>query len=203
MSEAFRQQIAATGLQDVKAVLSTTTADLKQVARDLDATVKPIAGRYGTLADQIEKQASGIDYQSGKLVRAAEALERKNSQLLNEVTSLSWYWHVAVALVLLLLGVFGGVTWEHGQVSDSLTALQNRSGNCSRTLRPRRKRLFPPQRQGRRGRGIQTSAGSCQALFCRNFRGRKEHFICYSPLSKKRWRVYPKPVRSTVCRPCD
>jgi hypothetical protein len=135
MSEAFRQQIAAIGLQDVKAVLSTTTTDLRQVARDLDAAVKPIAGRYGTLSDQIEKQASALDHQANRLLRAADALNKKNSELLQQVNSLSWYWYAAAGLVLLLLGGFCGVTWEHRNFGDTVSALQDQITHLQQSVK--------------------------------------------------------------------
>jgi hypothetical protein len=55
MSEAFRQQIAATGIQETKNLLSAATSDLKTVTRDLDAAVKPVTDRYGSLAAQNRK----------------------------------------------------------------------------------------------------------------------------------------------------
>lgn len=152
MSEAFRQQIAATGLQDVKAVLSTTTADLRQVTRDLDAAVKPIAGRYGTLADQMEKQASAVDHQANKLLRVADAINRKNSELLNEVNTLSWYWYAAVGLVLLLLGGFCGVIWEQRNVGDSVSSVQEQITQLQQSVKAAQTppSASPPAKKGKR-----------------------------------------------------
>jgi hypothetical protein len=135
MSEAFRQQIAATGIQDTHKLLSVATSDLKRVARDLDVTVKPITDRYGSIAAQIEKQAASIDYESGKLARTSDTLKSKNAELLREVQSLQWYYYLAIAIVLVLFGGVIGVTWEHRNIGDLVLDLQEQVAQLQQTIK--------------------------------------------------------------------
>jgi hypothetical protein len=135
MSEAFRQQITATGLQDTKAFLTATTSDLKKVTRELDAVVQPITTRYGSLAAQIEKQVASLDYESGKLTRTNDTLKSKNAELLREVQSLHWYYYLATAMFLLLLGGFLGATWEHRKIGGLVLGLQDQVVQLQQTIK--------------------------------------------------------------------
>jgi chromosome segregation ATPase len=135
MAESFRQQIAATGLAETKSLLSAATNDLRRVTRDLDEAVRPLSERYGSLAGQIERQAANIDSQASKLISAANLLQRKNSELLQDIQNLHWYWFVAAALLFVLLGGILGATWEKHDLGDLVVGLQQQIAQLEQTVR--------------------------------------------------------------------
>jgi hypothetical protein len=135
MAEAFRQQIAATGIQETKTILSAATTDLKKVTRELDAAVQPITDRYGALSEQIQRQAAIIGQEAGKLARTADILINKNAEQLGEIKTLNWHWYAVVAVVLLLIGCLTGITWEQRNVADLVGALQGQIAELQQTIK--------------------------------------------------------------------
>jgi hypothetical protein len=125
MSESFRQQILKTGLQETQTLLSAATSDLEKTTQTFDAAVEPITTRYNNLASEVEKQADRLDAKGSQLSRTADTIQRKNAELVAEVRSLSWIWLVTVGVAILLVGVFGGITWEQHNVGDLVVNLQN------------------------------------------------------------------------------
>jgi len=103
MGEAFRQQLAATGIEETKGFLIAATADLRRVAGALDAAIKPISERYGNLIDQLATQAGKVEEQTNKLLSKASSLDEKNAKLTQKLKRVEWYWF-ATAIILLLLG---------------------------------------------------------------------------------------------------
>lgn len=134
MAESFRQQIAATGLREATSLLSVSTSDLKRVTKDLDEATRPLSERYGNIAGQIEKQAAALDAQTGKLLRTADLVQRKNVELLQEVRTLEWYWYVVVVLALLLIGGSFGATWEKWNLEDTILGVQQRLDQVQQTI---------------------------------------------------------------------
>jgi len=143
MAESFRQQIAATGIEETKTLLSAATSDLKRITHELDKAVRPISDRYSSVAVQIEKQAAEIGSQSGKLLRTAESLQAKNSELIREMRSLEWYWYVAVALILVLLGGVVGAMWEHRNVGDLVSDLQQQIAQLEQIVKTQQQPAQP------------------------------------------------------------
>ncbi len=122
MAESFRQQIAATGIEETKTYLASATTDLKSITISLDQAVKPLSDRYGNIAVNLEMQASRMAAQCGKLVSAADQVQARNSQLRQEAKSLEWYWLATAALLLLLMGMVLGIHWQQGQTVSGIQA---------------------------------------------------------------------------------
>ncbi len=133
MSESFRRQIAAVGLEDARTLLTSVTTDLKALTRALDAAVKPLTERYGNLAGIVESRALQIERESNRLLNAADKLKSKNEQMLAQVQSLSWHAYAAVAIVIFGLGLWTGINWEHRNVSDAIADLQNDTNGQDRS----------------------------------------------------------------------
>ena len=135
MSESFRQQILKTGLQETQTLLSATASGLRTTAQALDAAVEPITTRYNDLAYRIETQAKNLDSQGNNLARTADTIQRKNAELVAEVRNVNWIWAATVGVVILLLGVFGGITWEQNNVADLIVNLQNQLAQLQQTIK--------------------------------------------------------------------
>jgi hypothetical protein len=56
MSESFRQQLAATGLQDTAALLGTCATTIKTVSGDIAAALKPVTLEYKGIASLISTE---------------------------------------------------------------------------------------------------------------------------------------------------
>jgi len=140
MAESFRQQIAAAGLRETTSLLSVSTSDLKRVTRDLDEATRPLSDRYGNIADQIEKQAAALDSQTSKLLRTADRVQQKNSELLQEIRNLEWYWYAAIVVVLVLFGGILGATWEKRNLEGLVIGVQQQLDQLQQTV----KDLIPP-----------------------------------------------------------
>ena len=119
ISESFRQQLVATGIQEAQVFLAQSTRDLKRVTAELDKAVQPLVGRYGTLADQMDHKAAVLTTAAGRLQDAAIAVDRQNSELLTELRQWDWWVLPCAALVLLLVGAWAGYSWEQHQVTNA------------------------------------------------------------------------------------
>ncbi|MGH9640351.1 MAG: hypothetical protein ACRD3Y_09840 [Bryobacteraceae bacterium] len=135
MAEAFRQQIAATGIEETKALLSAATRDVKQTAQALDKAVQPLASRYGSIGNEIEKQAAHIDTEARKLLSTADMLQRKNAELVKENRSLEWYSLLAIALVVFVGGILAGMNLEQRSTGDLVQRLQRQIIQVQQSIR--------------------------------------------------------------------
>lgn len=123
MGEAFRQQIANTGMQETKTLLDAATLDLKKTTSKLDATVKPITDRFGGLATNIETQSTRIQQESAQLTRLANDLHDTNNTLRKEIEQLSNWIYAAVIVILLVIGFFVGATWQRKEIGTQIDGL--------------------------------------------------------------------------------
>ncbi|MDQ2840126.1 MAG: hypothetical protein M3Y72_03625 [Acidobacteriota bacterium] len=135
MSESFRQQLLKTGLHVTQQLLAGSVGDLKKTTQALDNAVEPIARRYNDLAYAVEKRAANLDIQNNNLARTADMIQKKNAELVAEVRSLSWMMLLAVGLLILLVGVFGGVTWEQRNVGSLVVDLQSQISQLQQDLK--------------------------------------------------------------------
>jgi hypothetical protein len=116
MSESFRQQIAATGLQDTTAMLKATTGSIKSLAFDASASLKPAA-------QEIRGIASTILHETAKLVAAARNLESHNARLIVQQRANGWMLQALIALVLFLIGGFCGIMVEKRDTTDAIASV--------------------------------------------------------------------------------
>ena len=113
MSELFRQQLAATGLQDTAGLLRVATTTIKTLADQLTATLKPAAGEYRGVAATLTTETT-------KLLAAARQVEQHNARLMAREHSTRWGLMVMAALLIFLLGGLAGIVMEKHQTVDAL-----------------------------------------------------------------------------------
>jgi hypothetical protein len=111
MSEAFRQQLAATGLQDTATLLSASVAGLKSVSAEIAAAVKPLTHQYSNIGVRISTELA-------KLSAASAALQQHNANLVVEARRQRWLWKGLFASALFLVGGVCGILLEKGQTID-------------------------------------------------------------------------------------
>jgi hypothetical protein len=105
MSEGFRQQLAASGLQDTASLLKAAVITLKSLSSEVSTELKPIAA---TFSDETKK-----------LLATARQVEDENARLSQQqkVTRGIWAW--LLATVMFLLGAFYGQVLERRHSPDS------------------------------------------------------------------------------------
>jgi hypothetical protein len=116
MSEAFRQQLAATALHDTAALLKAATVTIKQLSGEISASLKPAANEYRGIT-------STISTETAKLVTAARNVEEHNRRLILQQHSNHRVLLALAALVVFLLGGFAGIELEKRQTIDALATV--------------------------------------------------------------------------------
>ena len=109
MSENFRQQLAASGLQDTAALLKAAAITLKTLSEEITTTLKPIA--------------SIVSNETENLLVAAGQLEAHNTRLAEQQRTSRWLWQGLIGLVLFALGMFCGSAIQTRWTSDPLSSL--------------------------------------------------------------------------------
>ncbi len=104
MSEAFRQQLGATGLHDAAALLKAATITIKQLSGEFTATLKPAA--------------STLETETRKLITTARQVEEQNATLITRERSHHWKLQAAAVFVAFLVGGLAGIFVEKRQTSD-------------------------------------------------------------------------------------
>ncbi len=113
MGEAFRQQIATTGLEISAAQLRDASAEIKALSNHVSQTLKPISQEYKTISATLAGEIT-------KLTGASGELRNQNARLVAEQQSASGWWLGTAALLLFLLGGLGGMFLERQQTADVL-----------------------------------------------------------------------------------
>lgn len=113
MSESFRQQLAATGLQDTGALLKIETALIKSLTAELGATLKPAAGEYRGIAAALAAETS-------KLAKNAREVEELNHRLILRQRSDGWTMRALAALLIFLVGGLAGIIVEKRQTVNAV-----------------------------------------------------------------------------------
>jgi hypothetical protein len=126
MSENFRQQLAATGLQDTTALLNLSAKEIKAVATNFAAALKPVTQEYKGISATISAEL-------GKLTAASRHLQEHNARMIVQERSNAWLWQGLLGLVLLLAGCLCGIVLETRQTTD---VLSNIGAQLERIQRP-------------------------------------------------------------------
>ena len=113
MSEKFRQQLAATGLQDAATLLNASTKEIKTLSGNIAAALKPVTQEYRGISATISSELT-------KLATASANLREHNAQLFVQERSKRWLWQGLLALALLLIGGVSGIVLEKRQTTDLL-----------------------------------------------------------------------------------
>jgi hypothetical protein len=116
MSEKFRQQISATGLQDAAALLNASAKEIKTLSGNIAAALKPVAQEYRGISATISSELT-------KLAIASANLREHNAELFVQERSNRWLWQGLLGLALLLIGGVSGIALEKHQTTDLLNNL--------------------------------------------------------------------------------
>jgi hypothetical protein len=114
MSESFRQQLAASGLQDTASLLKAAVITLKSLSGEVSTELKPLAA---TFSDETKK-----------LLASARQIAEENARLLLQQKKTKWVWACLLGIVLFLLGSLYGQSWKSEIL---LTALKTSAFICS------------------------------------------------------------------------
>ncbi len=141
MSEAFRQQLAATGLQDTAALLKVATTTIKALSDDVTATLKPAAGEYRGIVATIASEVK-------KLAAAASLVEQHNARLMARERSNRWGLQAAAVFIAFLVGGLAGIVLEKRQTTD---LLGNIGAQIEKVQTPALPIVAIPRNNGKRG----------------------------------------------------
>jgi hypothetical protein len=105
MSEAFRQELSRTGLRDATSLLAGSAKDIRALAEEIAAALKPAAQEYRSIASTISGEAA-------KLVTAARQVEQHNERLIQQQREDGWIMKTLVGLILFLVGGVCGMLYK-------------------------------------------------------------------------------------------
>ena len=123
MREAFRQQIAAIGLQEATNVLSHAANGIKTVTAE---TLAPAASEYKRISTNIAAEAQ-------KLAAAGEQLRLENLRLIRHERHNRLLWVGMLCVAVLVVGMLAGIAIEKKQTGRILLDL--RSNICAGSAR--------------------------------------------------------------------
>jgi hypothetical protein len=129
MSEAFRQQIAATGLADTARLLGTSVAGLQKLSGEISVSLKPVTNQYAGIGATISAELT-------KLANASSQLRQHNANLVAQVADERWQWKVFCCAVLLFMGFFLGLLLEKRGSTDTLVDLQTQMNQMQFSIKP-------------------------------------------------------------------
>ncbi len=144
MSESFRQQVAATGLQDATALLNASARDIKALSGQISVTLKSVTQEYRGISATISAELT-------KLATASRHVQEHNARLIVQERSRSWQWQGLLALVLFLAGGLCGIAIKKRQTADDLT---NIYAQIQRIQTPQVPMVSLPQRDPMQNRRV-------------------------------------------------
>jgi hypothetical protein len=121
MSESFRQQVHASGLQETAALLKAATATMKALSAEVCASLKPADQEYRRIALTLSSETM-------KLFAAARQVAQQNEQLIDEQRSNSWALRALVTLVVFLVGGVCGILLEQNQSKEVFSKIGTKTG---------------------------------------------------------------------------
>ncbi len=119
MSEAFRQQLGASGLRDTAALLRASASEITGLGNQMAAALRPATMDYQTVATAITREVH-------QLTAASTNLRKANAQLIAREKLTHWWWYLMMSSILFLLGILCGIVIEKSQTSDALLNLTNK-----------------------------------------------------------------------------
>jgi hypothetical protein len=129
MSEKFRQQLAATGLQDAATLLNASAKEIKTLSGNIAAALKPVTQEYRGISATISPELT-------KLAIASANLREHNAQLFVQERSNRWLWQGLSGLALLLIGGVSGIVLEKRQTTDLLNNIGTNDPSAYRGVLP-------------------------------------------------------------------
>lgn len=147
MSEAFRQQLGATGLRDTAALLRASVSDITGLGNQMAAALRPATMDYQTVAATITQEVH-------QLTAASTHLRETNAQLIARQESRHWRWYQMISSILFLVGILCGLVIERSQTSDALLNVSNQSERLQAPVvtsvqapKPNHRRMLPSANQ--------------------------------------------------------
>jgi hypothetical protein len=118
MAEVFRQQLAATGLENTATLLRNSSREITALTGQISAAIKPVTQEYKSLAATISVELE-------KLTTASDRLREHNTHLFQQHRRSAWLAHGMVVLVLFLAGGLCGIFLEKRQTTDILSKMRS------------------------------------------------------------------------------
>ncbi len=112
MSERFRQQLTASGLQDTAALLNGSVSEIKTLFSQLAAGLQPYKGIGTTISAELVK-----------LTAASRELQQQNTVLIAREREQWWLWKGLLGLTIFLIGGVCGILLEKRQTVDVMSDL--------------------------------------------------------------------------------
>jgi hypothetical protein len=106
MSESFRQQLAASGLQDTASLLKAAVITLKSLSGEVCTELRPLVAAFSD--------------ETKKLLATTRQMLDENARLLQQQKMTKRIWACLLGIVLFLLGSFYGQVLEKRNTTDSL-----------------------------------------------------------------------------------
>jgi hypothetical protein len=116
VSEAFRQQIEKTGLENTATLLRASAKDINSLSCLISDAIKPVTQEYTGMAATISGELE-------KLTAASRQLQGHNAQLLTEQPLNSWIWQGMFIAVMFLMGGLCGIVFEKNQSAAVLARM--------------------------------------------------------------------------------
>jgi hypothetical protein len=116
MAEAFRQQLAATGLENTATLLRNASREITALTGHIAASLRPVTQDYKSMA-----ATTSADLE--KLTTASDKLREYKAHLYQEHRRSAWLAHGVLALVLFLAGGLCGICIEQRQTADLLSKM--------------------------------------------------------------------------------
>jgi hypothetical protein len=116
MAEAFRQQIASTGLENTATLLRNASREMTALTCQIMASLRPVTQDYKSMAATISAELE-------KLTTASDRLRDQNAHLFQEHHRSAWLGHGMLELVLFLAGGLCGIFIEKRQTTDVLSKM--------------------------------------------------------------------------------
>jgi hypothetical protein len=129
MAEAFRQQIASTGLENSATLLRNTSRELTALTGQISASLRPITQDYKSMAATISAELE-------KLTTISDRLREHNAQISQQERKSAYLWHGVLALVLFLVGGLCGIFIEKRQTTDVLSRMGTQSQQLCTSASP-------------------------------------------------------------------
>jgi hypothetical protein len=118
MSERFRQQIAASGLQETAALLNQSLGHVHSLIAQVAVAFQPVPQQYKGIGETISSDLN-------KLVAASRAVQNHNSNLIARSQGDSWLKQVFLGFALALFGAVCGFLYEKKQTADWMADLDS------------------------------------------------------------------------------
>jgi hypothetical protein len=111
MSEAFRQQLAAVGLEESARAIGASAAGIKKLSTEMPEYLKPL---------------TAISAELKKVSNASAELRQYNVDLVAQVAEERWQWKLVFCVAILCVGFLFGIAFEKRSTGNSIVGIEER-----------------------------------------------------------------------------